>query len=402
MVLTRSVRPERPLVSYKGHFSRSLKADAKRLHFAAHSHHLWPDVSFEAQSRAWQEAAALADLKWGEILGGVLTEAQRHVARVLNLSEGASVCFAPSTHEFLGRIFSCFERTPVRILTTDAEFHSFRRQSRRWEEAGLARVKRVPAEPFGSFPDRMAKEIAQGGCDLLYMSHVFFNSGYVVPDLVELLSRVAARETFVVIDGYHSFFALPVDLSGIEDRAFYLAGGYKYAMAGEGACFLHAPKGYGLRPVDTGWFAGFDELEDAPSTAPVSYRDDGLRFFGATYDATALYRFNAVMRLWESLGVTVSVIHERVRVLQALFLELLESSRISKLRPADLIPDASFSDRGNFLTFRTPQAGELRAELLRNHIVTDHRGDRLRIGFGIYQDEEDVEVLVRELRRILG
>ena len=26
---------------------------------AAHSHHLWPDVTFEAQMAAWQDAAAL-------------------------------------------------------------------------------------------------------------------------------------------------------------------------------------------------------------------------------------------------------------------------------------------------------------------------------------------------------
>src|SRR3546814_4193410 len=44
-------------------------------------------------------------------------------------------------------------------------------------------------------------------------------------------------------------------------RAFYLAGGYKYAMAGEGACFLHAPAGWGLRPRDTGWYAAFGALE---------------------------------------------------------------------------------------------------------------------------------------------
>jgi selenocysteine lyase/cysteine desulfurase len=392
------VRPRRARVSYKEHFSKSLNANAKRLHFAAHSHHLWPDVSFDAHMRAWEDAAAFADLKWGRIFGDVLTDAQRHVARVLNLSDGASVCFAPNTHEFLGRIFSCFERPPVRILTTDAEFHSFRRQSRRWEEAGLARVKRVPAEPFASFQGRMAEEIAGGGYDLLYMSHVFFNSGYVVPDLAALVGRVPAPEAFVVIDGYHSFFALPVDLSSIEDRAFYLSGGYKYAMTGEGACFLHAPKAYGMRPVNTGWFAGFDELEDAPGAAPVSYHDDGQRFLGATFDASALYRFNAVMGLWQSLGVTVAVIHEHVGTLQALFLELLGSSRISMFRPADLIPDKSFRDRGNFLTFRTAKAGEIRAKLVENDIVTDYRGDRLRIGFGIYQDEEDVEALVRRLR----
>ena len=47
-----------------------------------------------------------------------------------------------------------------------------------------------------------------------------------------------------MIDGYHGFMALPTDFAAIAGRAFYLAGGYKYAMAGEGVCFMHCPPGY--------------------------------------------------------------------------------------------------------------------------------------------------------------
>ena len=74
--------------------------------------------------------------------------------------------------------------------------------------------------------------------------------------------RLSAH-ALVVIDGYHAFAALPVDLSAIAERAFYLAGGYKYAMAGEGACFLAVPPGTTLRPLSTGWFADFEGLSGA-------------------------------------------------------------------------------------------------------------------------------------------
>ena len=43
-------------VSHKPHFRRALDADPERLHFAAHSHHLWPDASFDGQIQAWAEA----------------------------------------------------------------------------------------------------------------------------------------------------------------------------------------------------------------------------------------------------------------------------------------------------------------------------------------------------------
>ena len=47
----------------------------------------------------------------------------------------------------------------------------------------------------------------------------------------------------LVIDGYHAFCAVEVDLSAIHARAFYLGGGYKYAQAGEGFGYLHVPAG---------------------------------------------------------------------------------------------------------------------------------------------------------------
>ena len=65
---------------------------------------------------------------------------------------------------------------------------------------------------------------------------------------------------WVVVDGYHGFMAAPTDLSAVADRIFYVAGGYKYAMSGEGAAFLHAPPGFCPRPVVTGWYAEFGAL----------------------------------------------------------------------------------------------------------------------------------------------
>jgi selenocysteine lyase/cysteine desulfurase len=126
----------------------------------------------------------------------------------------------------------------VRILASNSEFHSFTRQSRRWEEEGLAIVDRVPAEPYDTFAERFTAEARSGVHDLIYISQVFFDSGFAVPELDRIVSSVSEERAFVVIDGYHAFMAMPVDLGAIQDRAFYLAGGYKYAMSGEGVCFL--------------------------------------------------------------------------------------------------------------------------------------------------------------------
>ncbi|MGH2570107.1 MAG: aminotransferase class V-fold PLP-dependent enzyme [bacterium] len=385
-------------MTWQRHFSRFLGADPGRLHFAAHSHHLWPDVAFDAQQRAWLDAAELVDGKWDRILGEVLPAAQAHVARILGLSDPSTLVFAPNTHEFQIRLLSCFTSRPVRVLTTDSEFHSFERQSRRWDEAGAVELTRVPAEPHATFARRFLAEVARRAHDLVFLSHVHFNSAYVFQELEEV-AAAAAPEAFVVVDGYHGFMALPTDLGPIAARAFYLAGGYKYAMSGEGVCFLHCPPGFGPRPTDTGWYAGFGDLEEGVR-AGVPYAADARRFWGATFDPSGLYRFVAVQDLWEREGLEVAAIHHHVRARQADFLEALEDLALPELSAEQLVPDRSFAERGHFLTFRLENAGDVHRALRDENVITDHRGDRLRFGFGIYQEEEDVAELGRRLARV--
>jgi selenocysteine lyase/cysteine desulfurase len=378
----------------KAAFSRFLGADPDRLHACAHSHHPWPDVTFEAQQQAWRDAAALQDDKWTYLYDTVIPEAQGHVARVLGLPDPRTVVFAPNTHELVMRVLSCVP-PPIRILTTDAEFHSFSRQAQRLEEAGIAQVATVPLEPFGSFADRFAEAAAAGGHDVVYCSQVFFDSAFsITAELPAIVGAVPDDGTLVVIDGYHGFMALPTDLGPIADQAFYVAGGYKYAMAGEGACFLHCPPGIAPRPVDTGWFAELAD-RDAVRGGPVAYAADGARFAGGTFDATGVYRLNAVQRLLGEIGWDVAAIHAYVRALQERFLGK------ASLDPARLIPPPETADRGNFLTFRMPEAGNLYRALHDRNVITDHRADRWRLGFGIYHDEADVDELCARLEDAL-
>ncbi|HVH43628.1 MAG TPA: aminotransferase class V-fold PLP-dependent enzyme [Labilithrix sp.] len=387
-------------MSHKSHFRRFLEADPERIHFAAHSHHLWPDVSFDAHARAWLDAARLVDQKWVAIFAEVIPRAQQHVARLLQLSDPQTIAFAPNTHELVMRILSCLPRTrTLRVLTTDSEFHSFARQAARLEEDGALDVTRIPAEPHASFTERFALAASEPGWDLVYLSHVFYNSGYAVPELARIALRVP-EETLVVIDGYHAFGAIPVDLSAVQDRVFYLAGGYKYAMSGEGCCFVHAPPRYGKRPRDTGWFAAFGALEDAQAPGAVAYAPSGARFLGATFDPSALYRFNAVMDWLEAERLTPAAIHAHVVRLQELFVEEL-GPRYLPLREDQLVVPLAEKSRGQFLTFENSAANELHARLLEANVVTDVRGNRLRFGFAIYHDETDIHRGVERISRSL-
>src|SRR3546814_5151053 len=104
------------------------------------------------------------------------------------LDDASSLAFAPNTHDFLRRLLSCLPvGRPPRILTSDGEFHSFTRQAARLEEEGLAAVTRVPVEPFEDFAARFAAAAEAGAFDLVYLSQVFFNSGFALDDLDSLV-----------------------------------------------------------------------------------------------------------------------------------------------------------------------------------------------------------------------
>ena len=323
------------------------------------------------------------DDKWDGIFGQLVPALRSRIGAVLGLGKGESIAFAPNTHELVNRVFSSLEE-PVRIVTTDGEFHSFRRQSRRWEEAGRAIATRIPMEPFATFAERFGQ--ALDGADLVYLSQVPYDSGWVVDRLEQIIDH-APPTAILIVDGYHGFMAIPTDWSSLARRAFFLAGGYKYAMAGEGACFMHCPPGMVERPIDTGWLAGFGALTER--TDEVSYGSGGDRFWGATFDPSGLYRLNAVLEMFEREGISVTAVQGHVHDLQERF---LAAGRL----PGELVPPPDMK-RGSFLTFRTGEAAGIHERLHRRGVITDYRGDRLRVGFGIYHDAEDVDRLIAEL-----
>ena len=373
-------------MSFKPLFARSLGADPDRLHVAAHSHHLWPDASFEGQVECWEDAARLADRKWDRIMGEVWPEAQGNVADELGTAMPGAIVFAPNTHQLLVSLFAAASSSwPIRVLTSDGEFHSARRQFARWEEAGAAAVERVAAEPFDSFSDRFLARAQSGEHDFIFVSHVLFGSGRRFDRVDELAALADPQGPWVVIDGYHAFMGVETPLNDVAaQKVFYLGGGYKYAMAGEGCAFLHAPPGYGDRPRITGWFAEFEDLTLPPGS--VGYSKDAMRFMGATFDASGLYRFNAVRRmLWEN-GLNTARISAHVSRLQEHLLDAISGTPFGAAERLNGPGDA------RFLSFRSTHVQRWSSELRARNCITDVRGDVLRVGLALYHDESDIDV----------
>ena len=389
------------------HYGTFFSSIGDELHVTAHSHHPWPDVTRAAQLQYWEDSARLTNRKWQErVFGQVVPEAQEHVARLLALPDPRLVAFAPNTHEFVARLYSCLDwsRTP-HVLTTGNEFHSFSRQTRRLEETGRLAVTRVPAEPYASFRERFHATPTHR-YDMVFLSQVFFDSGFVVEGLEELLSRGVARGdrrdrrlSRVHGDPGRPRPSRPADL---------LHGRRLQVRAGRRGRVLHVDPGglraaarvhrvvFRLRPAER--CAGRDGGSPRPI---IGYGDAAMRFWGSTFDASGLYRFNAVMRWLHDLGITPREIRAHVAGLERRFLAGLADANLALLPVDALTPPARFP-RGNFLAFDLDRAEDVERRLAAHGILVDRRGRRIRFGFGVYHDDAFVDRLLERTKAALG
>ncbi|MFA0792195.1 hypothetical protein ACCI51_16725 [Microbulbifer echini] len=360
------------------------------LHMACHSHHYWPDVTLEATRQYWHDAALLADEKWGPIFQEKIPSWQSAVAQTLNLPDAGQIAIAPNTHELVYRLISTFNPSePLHILTTDGEFYSFTHQLRRLEELPNVRVTRIPRAPYATLAERFERELHAQDYQLAYASWVFFDAGVVFPELVRIAEQKPEKTQFV-IDGYHGFFALPIDLSRIADKAFFTAGSYKYLGAGEGMCFMSVPRHCSLRPLNTGWFAEIAALDNR--SGKVGYADNWLRFAGATMDYSCLYKGLAIFDLFRREGITVNKIHRFVLAAQRRFLHSMDNADHPILNRKHLIHHDLEQGHGHFFTFdcqSAENAGRLQSELKTRAVLCDKRQQLLRLGFAIYHDQDE-------------
>ncbi len=364
------------------HYSRFRVTE--RILLTGHSHQAWPDVAFEAQQQAWLDSAELVDDVWDKAFEKA-NEVRRGFARLLDDSPDR-IALAPNTHELVVRFLSALPlKKRPRLITTDGEFHTIRRQLDRLAEEGIEVVK-VAAEPAATLAERLAQKVDERTAAVL-VSAVLYTNAHIVPNLMATLRTCEQLGAELLVDAYHALNVIPFSLrvEGLEG-AYVVGGGYKYCQLGPGNAFLRFPADTTLRPVVTGWFSEFTDLSKAPS-GRVEYGPGPARFAGATYDFTSHYRGAAVFKFFEDQNLTV----ERLRELSQQHIALL-------VRGLESAPDARVAALGGFMSFSAPQAARLQEALRRQHIWADHRGDRLRLGPAPYVTERQLRAAIDAVR----
>lgn len=360
---------------------------SERLLLTGHSHQAWPDCAREGQLQAWSDAAELVDDKWERAFAKA-DRVRRGFAALLQDPEG-HYALAPSTHDLLVRFLSALPlRARPRLVTTDGEFHTIRRQLDRLGEEGVEIVK-VTADPADAAAERLAAEVNDRTSAVL-VSAVFFHSGQRVQGLGALATACARHGSELLVDAYHALGVVPLTLAeeGLEG-AFVTGGGYKYLQLGEGNCFLRVPPGRELRPVVTGWFSEFSALASTRTSA-VEYGAGADRFAGSTYDPTSHYRAAAVFDFFDRERLIPPFLRE---VSQHQVGRLARQFDALDLDPALITRDRTvpLDQLGGFLALRAPGAGRLSSALRARGVLTDFRGDVLRLGPAPYLSDAQLD-----------
>jgi selenocysteine lyase/cysteine desulfurase len=371
---------------------------SERLLFTGHSHQAWPDCAFEAQKQAWEDAALLVDDKWEKAFAKA-EEVKHGYQKLLNDNSGF-ITLASNTHELLIRFLSALPlKQKPKLITTDGEFHTVRRQLDRLAEEKIEIMKvdskspNVVEQLINKCDDRTAAVI---------LSAVFFQSGVILPYLSELADFCKSKNIFLLVDAYHALNVIPFSIKEHKlESAFIIGGGYKYCQLGEGNCFLRFPKDCELRPVITGWFSEFTALAHTKNSSEVIYGSGGDLFAGATYDPTSHYRAAEVFSFFDKMNLTPGFLREvsqhQINLLAGKFDELNLNERIISRNK-----NIEIKNIAGFLVLISERASDICTGLKQRGVLTDFRGNALRFGPAPYISDNQIERAIQLLGEVVN
>ena len=134
---------------------------SERTLLTGQSHQAWPDVGLNGHQQCWLDAAEHVDDKWSFAFEKA-RKVKTFYNNLLGDSDPDNYTLAANTHDLLVRFLSATDlKNNPRIVTTDGEFHSMRRQLDRLAEEAVE-IVRVPVDPVDSLSMRVAAEITTG------------------------------------------------------------------------------------------------------------------------------------------------------------------------------------------------------------------------------------------------
>ncbi len=231
---------------------------------------------------------------------------------------------------------------------------------------------------------------------LVLLSEVNYTNGFR-PPAAEIARRVHDRGGLLYLDGTQSLGALQFDVRAVQpDR--YAVHGYKWLLSPNGAAFMYvAPSLRGrLEPNVVGWRSDRDwrNVDHLRHGAPA-FKTEAEKYEGGMLTFAALYAMHASVGLILELGP--DAIERRV-------MELAQDLRttLRGLGARLLSDEAPYFDSPIVAAcFPSRSASELARQLKTRRVLVSARHDNLRVSTHFYNNQDDLDRLGEELKRLL-
>jgi selenocysteine lyase/cysteine desulfurase len=250
----------------------------------------------------------------------------------------------------------------------------------------------VPRDSGGYIPlEHFAKAIDEQ-TQLVAITHVCFRNGarLDIPGVVHLARAKGAK---VLLDCYQSVGSVDIDVKALN-LDFAVGGMLKYLLGTAGIGFLYVRGSLieSLLPTNSGWFAQQDiAAMDISANRPAP---NARRFEAGTPAVVNCYASEAGLKTILAIGA--GAIETRIQALTHDCMQRLREIDWPSVTPADK------ERRGATIAIPSRAAAQLSAQLLRRDIVTSARDNNVRASFHYYNDEEDIDSLITELKDLRG
>ncbi|HYP02903.1 MAG TPA: aminotransferase class V-fold PLP-dependent enzyme [Pyrinomonadaceae bacterium] len=365
----------------------------KTTYLISHSLGAMPRATFDNLQEYAEMWATRGVRAWGEGWWEMPLALGDEVARIIG-APPASVVMHQNVSVCQSLILSCFEPEARRnkIVYSDLEFPSVMYAYEAHARSGRFRVERVPTDDGMTVSlERMLEAIDEETL-LVPISHVLFKSAFL-QDARAITERAHEVGALVVLDTYQSAGTVPFSVTEL-DVDFCTGGSVKWLCGGPGAGYLYVhPRLHAeLQPKVTGWMA--HEQPFAFTPAPIAYAPGIARFLHGSPAIPALYAARAGYAVINEIGV------ERIRAKStrqtSKLIEIAEAAGFQVTSPRD--PNR----RGGTVTVNAEHAPAVTRELVRREIIVDYRpGAGIRISPHFYTKDEELDIVVREMRRII-
>ena len=368
----------------------------KTVYLISHSLGAMPRATFD-RMQAYAETWATRGVRaWAEGWWDMPLTVGDEVGRIIGAETGTTVMHQ-NVSVCQSLILSCFDpehSEPKRnkIVYSELEFPSVKYVYEAHARGGRFRIEKVKSDDGITVPlERMLAAIDEETL-LVPISHVLFKSAFL-QDARRITERAHEVGALVVLDTYQSAGTVPLSVRDL-DVDFATGGSVKWLCGGPGAGYLYvAPRIHErLEPKVTGWMA--HEAPFAFEGAPIRYAPGIARFLHGSPAIPALYAAQSGYQIINKIGV--EMIRAKSVGQTTRLIGMLEEEGFRVTSPRD--PE----QRGGTLTVAVEHAAAVTKELIDREIIVDYRpGAGIRISPHFYTKDEELEIVVREIRKII-